>query len=797
MLTGFFAYPSGSTPEKLSIQYTIEKAIRLINRANKSVEIKGWREMEAKPDLVSQKVFNEINDCDVFLCDLTHVNMNVLFELGYAIAINKPTWMCLDRTMYNKDRFYSELSPLTNLDRREYRNAEELMSYFLADSPHSDYENTLYNNLIEPLFKVEREPKAFYLKCTVPTDASNELTKTLIKSKIPLITDDPDETKNRSLEWYINSLLSSVGTIAHFLDESRDINYPQNAKYAFVCGLAYGLGQNPFMLAHAPHIPAIDYKDLMFVHQTPDDFASKLTKWIKEIREKYERKRKIYQSNIRQINAIKNLQRVNLGQYVAEDEKENLTNYFIRTAYYLKALNASNYMLFVGRRGIGKTANFYQMKKELESTYNKNYYISMIKPNDYDLKGLFEVFEKNISEATKIDLVKNLWKFLTYTELAFDLYYEIEENKFKQPLTDSEEKLIEFVNSNNFILADFTIRMERMLERINESLHNSNLDKLEDQRSRISEALHNQLISRLREILGEVLKDKDKVYILVDNLDKAWEQGNNLQTLSHFLFGFLEVNETISREFQRQDSRKNAIDLALIVFLRSDIFFFIEKFATERSKLKATIMTWDDPISLLRVIEERFLISFNHEITKDDIWNGFFCENVNGVSTRDYIVEHIIRRPRDIIVFCQQALFHAINRGHLKIEEDDIISAEHDYSKHAWISLLDETKIKFSLIEDFLVHFSGKNSIVTLSQLENFATLQVLDGELESIIEMLIEALFLGVETEINTFEYLYDNTKKKVIETRANDIAGKIGERRFRVNKAFHRFLEIKSDIP
>ena len=121
--------------------------------------------------------------------------------------------------------------------------------------------------------------------------------------------------------------------------------------------------------------------------------------------------------------------------------------------------------------------------------------------------------------------------------------------------------------------------------------------------------LHANIISKIRVVLGKVLESKNRVVILIDNLDKAWEQKENIVLLSDLLFGLLSVTRRIIEDFRKSDQRRRPANLALILFLRSDIFSYIMKGAREKDKISYSRITWHDPKLLIRVLEERFLSS--------------------------------------------------------------------------------------------------------------------------------------------------------------------------------------------
>ena len=86
--TGFFAYPS--TPKTIS--ETIRTAVSNLNKSD-LVHIKVWEDCRVGGKVIVDEICREIVQADLFCADLTHLNANVMFELGYAIAKNKRVWL--------------------------------------------------------------------------------------------------------------------------------------------------------------------------------------------------------------------------------------------------------------------------------------------------------------------------------------------------------------------------------------------------------------------------------------------------------------------------------------------------------------------------------------------------------------------------------------------------------------------------------------------------------------------------------------------------------------------------------
>ena len=87
----FVAYPS--TPP--SLVESVGEAIKEIN-TGKVVHVEGWDSTSVGGKFIIAEICNSIKKKNVFICDLTNLNHNVLFELGFAISLNKRIWIIIN-----------------------------------------------------------------------------------------------------------------------------------------------------------------------------------------------------------------------------------------------------------------------------------------------------------------------------------------------------------------------------------------------------------------------------------------------------------------------------------------------------------------------------------------------------------------------------------------------------------------------------------------------------------------------------------------------------------------------------
>lgn len=783
----FFAYPS----KPVDLGETLQLAIQQINNgAVGVVEAIDWGSLRIGGRVIIDVICRKIEECEVFACDLTYLNANVLFELGYAIARNKRIWISLDTSIKGSAENYRRFSLVAGVGFREYQNARQLASTFLSEAPFQDLEETIYARTIRLIEQSgARPPHVLYLKCPLDTESSVQLARRLGACSVKVVADDPKEMSSQHLAWYVENVQQAVAVVAHLVDDRRRQSAPYNQRYSFVCGIAQGLGKRTLMLAHRPFTSPIDYRELLKIHSTASECRRFIDAWLPDIETMYSQQRQRYEQAQKQIQVAHAFARVSLGEALAENEQSALSDYFVETAQYREALRTSGSLIFIGRKGTGKTANLIKIQSDLAQ--DRRCHVCVIKPPDYELGGVRRLFALSQEQAERGYLAQSLWKFLIYTELARSACQKIKSGAGYLDTLPGEEELVQFVDQNQALIgADFTVRMERALDDL------CGLDfamSVTHQRTRVSEILHENILPRLRELLGNSLGQHRKVIVLVDNLDKAWLPNSDLTDLCELIFGLLGACREISEYFSRGGVSWKRVPLSAIVFLRSDIFWYIMRHAREKDKVPVQRMDWTDTQLLERIIEERFCSSLGETLARGEVWERFFAPTVRGVPAKQFILSHIIPRPRDIIYVCKAALASACNHQHGRIEEDDIVQGQQEYSQYLLDSVVVEGRLQLSTIEDLLYEFAGEEAIISRDRVGQLAAqVKIPASDLSFVISFLCDLTFLGLETAPGEFQYIYDESRKNLIQSLSRKHARETGEQRFRVNPAFHSFLGI-----
>jgi hypothetical protein len=774
----FFAYPA--QPEATS--ETIVLAATQLGR-RPGVSTVTWQSLEAAGRLVLQQIEEAIDRSDLVCCELGTMNPNVLFELGYSIAKQKAVRILLDTTDAEAQKRWHQFGLLGSVGYVGYTHSGDIQSRILGGLSQL---LPLWDDLAHPTLPIQHARTIFYMPLNHATDASRTLTRRLdaaARMNWHVNPADPSEIGAAPISWYLPNIWAASAAVIHFAAPRRSNSSIHNARAALIAGIAHGLDKQLLMVAEEEYDSPFDYQDLLKVHTSGKQLGQIFDAWFAKLNPV------VVPSPLQARRDLQTaLQQLNFYEYVAEQESDTLDEYFVPTSEYESVLSSRS-VLFVGRKGVGKTANMIEAARALGD--DRRNLVCVIKPVDYELTGLLDVLKRYRGKESRNYLIENMWKLLIYSELAKTLIQEAETRPSGIGPRGGLADLRDFVDQRiPSVRDDFALRLEQIVESLLQSAK-PDTQGIAKSRDNIGAALGGVLMRDLRERLETALSHHERVAILIDNLDKAWDRHVDLDDLSQLILGLLTTVGRVANEFRKGTGSEDLL-FSLGVFLRDDIYQHLIRVAREPDKIKAASITWDDRSLLFRVIDERFVAN-GHSDPKE-LWTRFICPTVDSVPTRDYLFARVLPRPRDLLFLINSAMANAVNAGHQQVLDDDIRNAEQSYSRFAFEAALVANSITTDKLEELLYEFVGTSAVVTEDDIGSALARAGIAAEVKTdVIAHLISLQFIGREIGEGRFSYESEGPKARVTAVLARKAAeARGGVKRYRIHPAFCPFLEI-----
>ena len=788
----FYAYPSHPAYVDETIRAAQEDLKKLPEIREQNVRIRLWPDMSISGRVLVSEITKQIDRSVVFACDVTYPNPNVAFELGYAIGSCKRIWLSLDTSIKNaKLDFNRSYTGMLGIGYASYENHVDLTTALRNDHPWTAIDQNLLGDNIRSLTPTSEDPTLLYVMppfSTGPVVAIREHLERSVFSR-SLFLDDPSEISGSALEWYAEKVKLSDVVLVHFLsDQHRQAAY-HNVKASWVSGLAHAMQKPLLLLAHIPFAYPTDIQTLLRQHESAQSCIDLFEGWTESFEIPRRRRRRPLHHSRGTPDRVW-LRDIALGEPVAENERYRLDQYFVETSSFSEALSA-DVSIFVGRKGTGKTASLVALDAEYRR--DKRNHVCTVQPVGYEVDGLLRLLAEDWHSAERGFLIESLWKFLIYTELAASVRQSIEARPLHYDPTDSERRLLDHVAFHHeVLLAPFSQRLNRAVLQLTNSAAGQDS---EAQRARISEQLHIEHLGQLRRILGSVLADRERVVILIDNLDHQWRAGTDTLALSSLLLGLLQVTQDIVHDFRQERHDRRRVNVSLTSFIRSDIFTHLEPLAAEQDKWPIRRISWNDPDLLIRVIDERFEHGGRPGITAEEIWTGVFPEEINDQSAKDFILGSTLPRPRDVIFLVKEAIAVALNRNHDTVTEQDMLVARKRYSSYVFGSVLAEDDPLRDMMEPVLFEFAGAPKTLKESDVRGRIERAGVPGyDIDFYVELLCDVNFLGIFTA-SGYAFSDDENERRMLLGIATRLAFERGlnEVLFVIHPAFHDVLQVE----
>ncbi|MFZ7102861.1 MAG: P-loop ATPase, Sll1717 family [Peptococcaceae bacterium] len=733
---GVFLYPN----EPLIISNTIEEAIKNFKRTRPNECWKTWKDFTTTGKIIFCEICKAIKHTDVVIADVTTLNFNLLFEIGFSLGLNKPVIPIRDTSYVRDIAMFDNLGLLDTLGYLDFQNTEELVQKI---------SNINYSAPFNQFPTVNSELPLYLIKSHIQNDGMIKLLASINKSGLNLRIFDPIEAPRLSLHEAFKNIYSSHAVIAHLVDPNRRGSITHNSRCAFLCGMAMAAGKVVLMIQESEIAQPIDYRDVVKSYTIPSCIPNLLTPFIRNTVEQLQRTRPLPVPT-----PELQLETIDLGDPAAENEIASLNTYFVPTAQFKDAKRGHS-RLVVGRKGSGKTAIFYSIRSAYKGI---SHLVLDLKPEGHQFIKLKECILQELSAGVSLHILIVFWNYLLLMEIAYKIIKNEERYIHDFKNKEAYDKVVQAYGEIDCAEeADFS---ERLLNLINDITQGyKNIENIKNSKEIIG-LIYKQNIYELAESICDYLciSEKEDVWLLIDNLDKGWSISLDSSNTDDILIlkALLEATRKIQRQF---DTRH--IEFHSIVFIRNDIYQHLLLDPADRKKDTCILLEWNDIEFFKEVIRKRISSSTDLDGTFNFIWQHFFESHIKEQDSFSYILGRTLMRPRELLHFTRECLNVAINRGHNIVFEDDILKAEETFSEDMLVDINYEIKDIDQDFTDLPYAFIGCKTI--LSKKEIIQILQNIDipqNRLEGAIQLMLWFGFLGIHIndDEERFSYSYQH---------------------------------------
>jgi Cdc6-like AAA superfamily ATPase len=746
--TAFFAYPKN--------RHLDEVIIRAADHCKKESGyfVTPWQTIEIAGFQLDKLIRDRVRKSEVLFADVTFANFNVYYEIGYALASKRPVIPTVYTAIEEHKREVRLTGIFDTIGYLEYNNSSELSEKIVKENaPHWIEDVIEKRNHNQPLF---------FLDTFVKTDFRNQLRQTIDNSKVQCRSFDPSESPRLSAPNAVKLIAASTGVVLPLLSPDIRDSRLHNLRAAFLAGLSHGFELEPLIIQWDRDPAPLDFADFVTNVNRNIEVAQKVSDYCaKTLIENQKRAKPLEQKHKSLLGEI------DIGASAAENEVQSLEDYFVETAEFSRALRSKS-SLVVGRKGTGKSA-IYQVVSQRKLSNRRNVVVDL-NPASHSLSELREQLLKVMDHGVFDHSINGFWQYIIYSEIIMAIREKLLP---KAKYNHDYQKIIKNIEidlglTEEMAEGDFTSRFNAALHSLIEYVRNY---KGTISAKQLTNILFKNDIRKLRDVVISVEKEFDEIVLLFDNIDKGWP-AKGVQTydirIVRLLIEGLEI-------IQNDIGRAKEIDFSFLVFLRSDVFELLVKETSDRGKYNIIRVDWSDPMQLRNLLFKRLTIDASTDAEKLEIWNAIVPEQS---SSRDKMFETMLdrclMRPRFLIDLCERAISIAINRGHTKVEFEDMQQALRQHSNYLVSDFIYEIRDVSSIDENIFYNFLGKGELFTKSELEPLLSSQSAELDFKNCLDLLLWFGFIGIaktdEDRIYIYSVEYDQRRLEAIATNMGE---------------------------
>jgi len=688
-----------------------------------------WEEMDIAGRFIATEVLTNIDSSEFIVADISRLNFNVTYEIGYSIGKGHRVLLTKHRSVAAQGLSLDDLGLFDTLGWKAYSNGNEL-----AESIKSfDHARLL---VVEK--KINRQSPVYFVQPKNKTDYDGYILAAIKKAPLRFRSFDPTEAPRLAARVAIANVAQSLGVVLHFLPSDHIDAPAHNMRSAFVAGLSDGMGKARVYIQSGDTPVPLDYRDLVVACTGQRDFRAAVGTVAEQVFELLQDSTSVQPSGTQS-----RLELIDLGASAAENEMTALAEYYLEIPAYRRALRRE-VRLVTGRKGSGKTAIFFRLRDTMRTA--KRNVVLDLKPEGYQLLKLKDIVVKLMSSGTVEHTITAFWEYILWIEICYKLLEKdhdvhIRDHRLFEPYQRLKAVYIADEYSSE---GDFAERLKSLLRDIVQQLEAKYGGQQHNELNapQLTELIYKHDFAKLKTTVQEYLLFKGELWLLFDNIDKGWaSQGVNPQDMV-IVRALLEATRKIERDMTRR-----SIVAHTVVFLRNDVFENLIDATADRGKETRANVDWDDP-ELLRAMLLRRLVrtdTANGEFDFRTVWNSICIPLIDGEDSSQFLIDRSLMRPRSLLDLIGHCRGYAVSLGHERILKEDIMKGLAAFSNDLLSELSLEIRDVFPTADNVLYAFIGCPSRFDRVTLTNrFTSHGIPEERIDAFTEMLFWFGFLG-----------------------------------------------------
>ena len=386
----FVAYPGS----QLQLIETIKRGISSANATNRQFNFRGWPENDIAGRPLTDPILSSIEEASYIVADITFLNFNVTYEIGFAIGSSKRAYLISNQMFEDNSNSVKRVGIFDTLGYVTYTDAISLAKCLATVDNQTPLETKSTLDSKAPVYLLETPYRG---------DVMGHIISRVKKARLQFRSFNPSEETRMAAIEAIKHVSSSHGVVVPLLGELMRDAEIHNIRAAFIAGLAHGMEKPTLILQDQNGPVALDIRDFTKIYKRIEDIDVHINDFALDVIQSMQASEPIL------AQTSSNLAQISIGDPMAENEFQTLESYYLRRDEFHRTLRGE-VNLVVGRKGVGKTALFSQTRNYLRR--DRAMIVVDLKPEGYQLVKLKETVLDYLTDGARAHLMTAFWEYL-------------------------------------------------------------------------------------------------------------------------------------------------------------------------------------------------------------------------------------------------------------------------------------------------------------------------------------------------------------------------------------------------
>ena len=242
--TVFCAFPANP----LQLKEDIARAIEIANSESKRLAFRGWPENDIAGRPIAEPILEKIEQACFIVADVTMLNFNVTYEIGFAIGVKKRAYLIRNKTFQPDDITAQKVGIFDTLGFVDYTDSRALAGLL---------NQRIDQTPLETNYALDRGAPVYLLETPSRSEAMAGIVSRVKKARLKYRSFNPSEDSRMAALEAVKHVASSHGVVVPLLSHSMRHASIHNIRAAFISGLAHGLEKPTLILGDREGQPAL------------------------------------------------------------------------------------------------------------------------------------------------------------------------------------------------------------------------------------------------------------------------------------------------------------------------------------------------------------------------------------------------------------------------------------------------------------------------------------------------------------------------------------------------------------